>query len=187
MHGCAVLMPEPDEPRAEPRWLESAADFSACGRYRYRLLRVWDRSRPRCLWVMLNPSAADERTLDPTVRRCFDFSLSWGCGALDVVNLFALRSSDPAALYRSPPVDAPGEEGRNDRTILAAAHEADLVVAAWGAHGKLAARGEEVAALLARVAPVHVVRFTADGSPGHPLYLPASAVPQIWLGGPGGG
>ncbi len=181
-----MLMPDSGAPRPEPRWLESGAELSPCRRYRYRLSRVWDRSRPRCLWVMLNPSSADERSLDPTVRRCFDFSLSWGCGALEVVNLFALRSSDPGALYRDPPVDAPGEEGRNDRTIVATAREADLVVAAWGAHGKLAGRGEEVARLLAAVAPVHVVRFTADGSPGHPLYLPASAVPQVWLGGPAG-
>ncbi len=119
-------MRDADEPRPEPRWLESDAELSACGRYRYRLTRVWDRSRPRCLWVMLNPSTADERSLDPTARRCFDFSLSWGCGALEAVNLFALRSSDPGALYRNPPVDAPGEEGRNDRVILAAASPA------WG-------------------------------------------------------
>ncbi len=177
-------MRDADEPRPEPRWLESDAELSACGRYRYRLTRVWDRSRPRCLWVMLNPSTADERSLDPTARRCFDFSLSWGCGALEAVNLFALRSSDPGALYRNPPVDAPGEEGRNDRVILAAARDADMVIAAWGAHGKLASRGEEVAALLSGVGPVHVVRFTADGTPGHPLYLPASATPQLWLGGP---
>ncbi|BDG08820.1 DUF1643 domain-containing protein [Anaeromyxobacter paludicola] len=182
-HPLVALREAEDPP--EPRWLAQDAELSPCGRYRYRLTRVWDRARPRCLWVMLNPSAADAERLDPTTRRCFAFSASWGCGGLEVANLFALRSSDPAALYREPPVDAPGEEGRNDRTLLALAREADLVVAAWGAHGRLAGRGEEVARLLARAGPVHVVRFTADGSPGHPLYLPASATPQLWLGGTG--
>ncbi len=43
------------------------------GRYRYLLWRTWDETCPRLLWVLLNPSKADEQTDDPTLRRCSRF------------------------------------------------------------------------------------------------------------------
>lgn len=51
--------------------------------------------------VMLNPSTADEAQNDPTVERCERRALRLGFGQLEVVNLFALRSTDPSALYDS--------------------------------------------------------------------------------------
>jgi len=61
------------------------------GDYRYHLWRTWDETRPRLLWVMLNPSTADGETDDPTVRRCIGFSKGWGYGSIEIVNLFAYR------------------------------------------------------------------------------------------------
>ena len=39
----------------------STAVYSDCERYRYSLTRIWARSGPRALFVMLNPSTATER------------------------------------------------------------------------------------------------------------------------------
>ena len=36
---------------------------------RYSLTRVWDLSKPKLLYIMLNPSIADEENNDPTTRR----------------------------------------------------------------------------------------------------------------------
>jgi hypothetical protein len=52
----------------------------------------------RMTFVMLNPSTADQLVDDPTIRRCIAFALRWNCGTLQVVNLFAARSTDPKAL-----------------------------------------------------------------------------------------
>lgn len=148
------------------------------GAYRYRLMRRWGAPEPRVCWVMLNPSTADASADDPTIRRCLDFSASWGYGALEVVNLFALRSTDPRSLARDEDPVGP----RNDASILAAATlEQTLVVCAWGASGTLLGRDQSVLALLrSRGVQLHYLALTKGGHPGHPLYLPRTTKPTLW-------
>ena len=142
------------------------------GRYRFTLWRALPDGRGRVLFIKLNPSTADAPQGDPTNRRCIGFARAWGFARMDVVNLFALRSTHPADLRRAR--DPIGD--RNDRTIAAAARRADLVVAAWGVHGALAARDRAVLALLAD-RPLHCLGVTRAGHPRHPLYLPAATRP----------
>lgn len=80
-------------------WGRATATFDDAGIYRFRLSRIWDETRSRrSCWVMLNPSTATEQTVDPTVERTLRFARAWGCGASEVVNVFALRSTDPAGI-----------------------------------------------------------------------------------------
>lgn len=157
-------------------WKYSKAEFSDCRRYRYRLWRVWGESEnPRRLcMVMLNPSTADEFKNDPTVERCCRRARMWGYERLDVVNIFALRSTDPKGLYQCD--DPVGSD--NDAAILQAASGAQLTVAAWGNHGQLGGRGQAVLAMLrdAGVA-LHALKVSKVGEPVHPLYQPYSAQP----------
>jgi hypothetical protein len=62
-------------------YARAAATISADGRYRYRLERWWDEHVPAVLFVMLNPSTADARDDDPTIRRCVAFARRWGSSA----------------------------------------------------------------------------------------------------------
>jgi hypothetical protein len=121
---------------------------------------------------MLNPSTADEVALDPTIRRCVGFSRMWGCTAIEIVNLFALRCTDPGALREHDDPVGPG----NDVAILKAARGAHVMVAAWGSHGYLLDRAQYVWDLL-RSQGVTMKRLglTKTGEPAHPLYLPKSA------------
>jgi hypothetical protein len=119
---------------------------------------------------MLNPSTATEDTDDPTIRRCLRFSIGWGYGRLIVVNLFALRATNPAALARH--IDPIGVD--NDQAILRAARSAGTVVCAWGAHPCAVARARTVAALL-RGVDLHCLGTTTHGQPRHPLYVHATA------------
>lgn len=74
------------------------AVISDDGRYRYRLWRTWAPELPRMAWIMLNPSTADAEVDDPTIRRCVGFAKREGCGGIEVVNLYAYRSTDPSVL-----------------------------------------------------------------------------------------
>jgi hypothetical protein len=151
----------------------STAVFDVTRMYRYALIRAWGHTRS-ILWIMLNPSIADETILDPTVRRCLGFSEAWGFDRLTICNIFALRSTDPRALYHH--TDPVGPE--NDDIIHANAHTADIVIAAWGVHGALAERSSHVIKNLARQGVrVHHLGLTKHGFPKHPLYLRATSVP----------
>lgn len=136
-------------------------------RYRYLLRVSWGEAHaPALAWVMLNPSTATAQRLDPTMRRVIDFTAREGYTALDVVNLYALRSTDPAALWTSR--DPVGPE--NDETIRMVAAQADRIVLAWGAHGRRA-RAERVLSLLPVGKPWLCLGRTRGSQPRHPLQV----------------
>jgi hypothetical protein len=162
---------------SEPRYTSQGATFSPDRVYRYLLWRTWDEPRGSCLFVMLNPSTADERVLDPTLRRCLGFAQAWGFGGFQVANLFALRSTDPAGLRAVEDPEGP----ENDRHLLEAARACGgIVVCAWGVHGEYRDRAAAVEQLLLPHADLVALRLTKAGHPSHPLYLPALLKPTIW-------
>lgn len=152
------------------------ATFSPCEKYRYLLWREWAKVGQTCLFIMLNPSTADESVDDPTIRRCVSFCKTWGYSRLEVVNLFALRSTNPDVLRKvSKPVGV-----LNNRTILEASVRASRVIAAWGIGGSLNNRAREVCALLNKTVDIYCLGKTQSGFPKHPLYLKSDTIPQIF-------
>lgn len=158
---------------------QSTAQLSDCGTYRYELRRTWGaEDGPLVCWVMLNPSTADAEVDDPTIRRCIGFSNRWGFDRLVVVNLFALRATDPKELRRhADPIGS-----ANDAAVLAAAIEADKVIAAWGTHGSLKNRAAKVTQLLTGPGELHLgcLGQTKQGAPKHPLYVRGEQRPETY-------
>jgi hypothetical protein len=146
--------------------MTGGAAFSRDRRYRYRLWRRWDRSRPAIAFCMLNPSTADARRDDPTIRRCIGFARDWGYGGIEVVNIFALRATDPRALRSAHDPVGP----RNDAFMLRAARRSPVVIA-WGVHGALRDRGATALRLFGPRTRVLALGRTRSGAPRHPLYL----------------
>jgi hypothetical protein len=166
----AMLRDRPAPTAARPR--NSAAQISRCGTYRYALWRRWAPGA-QVLFVMLNPSTADQSNDDPTIRRCIGFAARWGFGGVAVGNLFAYRTPSPRVLrHAAHPV------GRaNDRWLQRLAAESSRVIAAWGNDGVLLGRDAEVCDLLG---PLYALGLTRQGQPRHPLYLPNAARPGRW-------
>lgn len=166
------------------------ADLSECGRYRYRLWRWWDESKPMACWIMLNPSIADAETDDPTIRKCIGFTKRWDeaglheAGGIMVVNLFGYRATDPHELRKGVSrvrVSAPEEPKANDTFLFDEAEACPLVVAAWGSHGWIADRGPHVRERLRKEGiAVHHLGLTATKQPRHPGRIAYATPLQRW-------
>lgn len=149
------------------------ATISPCGSYRYTLYRripsVLRWVNP-CLFVMLNPSTADATLDDPTIRRCISFAKREGCTDLTVVNLFALRATDPAELRKHNDPFGPDNAKHLSEQILKHQNIGSIVVA-WGANPITNREYIGVAKMALKNAGALCLGMTKDGSPRHPLYV----------------
>lgn len=161
-------------------WIKANRDrfesalISDCGQYRYHLQRTWgDTWGKRLCYIMLNPSTADGLTDDATIRICVGRAKRMGMSGIDVVNLFAYRSTDPARLYEiSYPISEPTQPDLNTLMIESYARHSAMVICAWGRHGILHERGRIVlSALRQQGIQPHALRLNKDGSPAHPLRI----------------
>ncbi len=157
--------------------LKRGAEIDLTGSYRYTLWREWNSDAPGVGFVMLNPSTADATIDDATIRRCTGFARSWGFGALEVVNLFAYRATNPATLRQV--VDPIGPLG--DRYLLEMRRRAQTVVVSWGNQGSWQNRDQIVLRLLSG-RDIYCLGRTQLGHPRHPLYLKANTalIPFQW-------
>lgn len=148
----------------------SGAYFSECRTWRYHLWRRWDSDKLPIAFIGLNPSTADELNDDPTVRRCIRFAKRWGYGSMYMLNLFALRSTDPKLLYEHE--DSVGNE--NHEIILNVCLGMDKIVLCWGNHGAHLGQGDILVEKLRQEGYVNKLwtfGLTKKQQPKHPLYL----------------
>ena len=139
------------------------AIFSDCRKYRYALSRTWNGKKKAILFIGLNPSTADEKIDDPTIRRCINYAQNWGYGSLLMVNLFAYRATKPTELKKvKNPI---GND--NDLHIKELSKKVDLAVAAWGNEGSLLDRDKEVKKIIPNLM---CLKINKSGQPAHPLY-----------------
>jgi hypothetical protein len=147
------------------------AIISDDGVYRYLLTRVWDEALPRLLYIMLNPSTADAKIDDPTIRSCTRIAGHYAFGGFEVVNLMAFRATKPQDLPFSL-AEAAGPD--NTRYIGEALDRCSTVVCAWGAHP---AAGRFSASTLVLIESKGLTPMclgvTRSGFPKHPLFLSA--------------
>ena len=83
----AYIPPQPKEKEPEPEtifdetslsYVDAGAIFSPGRMFRHQLWRIWDGKLPVLCFISLNPSKADERSDDPTVRKCKGFASHYG-------------------------------------------------------------------------------------------------------------
>ena len=159
-------MTNPFPPEKEQR----SAKFSDCRIYRYHLSQVWDSKKKNLIWLLLNPSTADELQNDPTVERCERRARMWGFGGVEVFNIFAYRATDPKNMKAfSDPIGPDNDLWMEDFAIKS---RDAIGIIAWGDHGLHRQRGRSVLDLLIRNrATVYALKVNKSGEPAHPLYL----------------
>lgn len=143
---------------------DRGAVFSEDRKHRYALWRKWDKTKPMCAFIGLNPSTANEATDDPTIRRVKAMAKSWGYGGVYMLNLFSYVSTDPKALLtcEDPIAD-------NDKHLELFGNMSKQIVFAWG-NFKVNGRDEVVKKMF----PTSMaLQINKNGSPKHPLYVRA--------------
>ena len=115
--------------------MEYSAMISNCNKYRYKLTRTWNEDEGKVLFIMLNPSTADEKTDDLTTKRCINFAKKWGYGGIMIGNIYPFRAKRPKDLKKwlNTPDNGLWEhrEGNID-AVHQMAEQAEQVVCAWG-------------------------------------------------------
>jgi hypothetical protein len=153
-------------------YIDKGAVLDETGVYRYLLWRIWDKSKPRVTFIMLNPSTADANIDDATIRRCVGFADTWGYGGMEVVNLFAYRATHPEVLKLCD--DPIGPE--NDDYIFISSARSMMIIAAWGTNGGFKNRDKAVLELIRNV---YCIDVSKEGHPKHPLYLKSDLKPKL--------
>jgi hypothetical protein len=149
------------------------------GTYRYALWRIWDQSKPRPIFIGLNPSTADAENDDPTIRRCINFAKAWGGGGVIMLNLFAYRSTKPEGLHK---VSDPIGPDNNKWLDFYTSKSNSVIIAAWGAGVKsspIEQRDKHVLNRLTKYHQLYHLGLTKEGYPRHPLYVKGTTLPIL--------
>lgn len=161
------------------------AEFSDDRRYRYLLemkycnsLYDTDRSK-RAVVILKNPSAADTKAADTTIRKVetYIYHHMKDVLYLSILNIFALRATDAADVNLE--FESSGEKAvvgpANDAAIRSISAGADYVVVAWGNRSGINEKLYEnrigkVKRILAEAGQQRVYRVTGEKENVQPLH-----------------
>ena len=148
--------------------MEYGCVLSSCEKYRYVLWRIWDDTKPRWMFVLLNPSTADHETDDATITRQIIRAKMHGAGGIVVLNTGAIRETHSEKLKNYEDPIGP----HNIFWIKQMIPECDIHIAGWGPKANLFKGGEIVKAIFKEMdIPLRALEINRDGSPKHPLYI----------------
>lgn len=141
--------------------------FDETGTYKYSLLCKWSEVNERKLTFILSfPENTYEYSDDTAVSKCIELAQKWGFGVLEIVYLFSYQTDHVSFLRMLSKEEAVGT--RTGEYIQKAVEDAELVVVAWGDHGSIYNRQEEVERFL-KHKPVYCFGKTKQQFPRHIL------------------
>jgi hypothetical protein len=154
-----------------------SAEYSRDRLFRYVLRIPVSHNPGALLWVMLNPSDANEERDDPTSRAVISFTKTFGYGTAVLCNLYAYRTPKPAELLARfmRKQEIIGVE--NDSWIEAEARAAARTVVAWGSAVGTMFDDSRAKAVLTKLTFVDCLGCTASGQPRHPLWVKGVTYP----------
>lgn len=138
------------------------AEFSPCGKYWYKLWRIWDPALPKAMCIGLNPSTANAEDNDPTIRNLIQMLTTLGYGGFYMTNLFAIVSSDPDVLL-SEEIDL---QLNNEEKLKQVSAICQDVIVCWGMFPQAKKRIPEV---LPQYPHAKCFGWNKDGTPWHPM------------------
>ena len=157
-----------------PPLTSSGAVLSPCDQHRYFLWRVWDEYKPPTIFIMLNPSTANAKDDDATIRKCMSYAHKWGAGGINILNLFSYRTKSPKVLVEAAKKGIAVIGPENDGTIRRLLEESPQAICGWG-NLPTGLKPSQILTHLyvggPKSAQLMCLGTNLDGSPKHPLYL----------------
>ena len=144
--------------------ISRSADISNDKKERFSLSRIWSSKKPKVLYIMLNPSYADDEIDDPTIKRLIFFSKKFKFGGFYVTNLFTQITPYPKLLNIDSSIT-----NNNLKVIKDLVLKSKTIVYAWG---NLKNEPKEFLSIIDN--PL-CFKKNLNGTPRHPLYLPSSS------------
>lgn len=157
------------------------ANVSICEKHRYRLSREWKESGLLFAYFGVNPSKADSKRDDATVKKWIGFTDRNGGRGFVVGNVFSFRSTDVKELsVTNEPI---GPE--NSKYVQNIINDADVLVPCWGNTSKV---NKELRhhfealklTLFMSGKPIFIFGLTKSGDPIHPLMIGYSTPMTPW-------
>lgn len=144
----------------------NGAEFSECGKYRYKLWRIWDEDKPLIMCIGLNPSTANADKNDPTIRILRKFLSKLGYGGFYMCNLYAIISSKPEILLTK---DLDLQKDNEFHLGSTAIKCSDNVLFCWGGFKEI--QPDRIEYIKRRFPNALSFGKTANGAPLHPMAL----------------
>jgi hypothetical protein len=175
-HSKSLLPQAINESVAAKGEIMRSALFSDDRACRYWLIRCWDEKLPKVMFIGLNPSTADEKTDDPTIRRVIQIAAFNGFGTVIMANCFPFVTPYPDEVLEQMQLNN-GQVAiaYNNAILRAKAEECVEVVFAWGNFKIIRDLGKDkqLKELFPRAKALHINKH---GSPKHPLYCRANSL-----------
>lgn len=111
--------------------LKTEVRFSENKEYRYLLRKEWDSKKKKAMVVMINPSTANDISMDFTTLYTLNNLQSLDFGGVDIVNLY------PKITNKLKMIDISEEEIKlNNNLIIELVEKVDTIILAWGKKGE---------------------------------------------------
>ena len=152
-----------------------SAKFNKARTKRYFLFRKWS-DRPTIVWIMLNPSVADEKYDDKTISKCMKFSNCWGYGGFYVLNLCSDISTCPKKAINKLKTNQ-----EIDPTSLSYIKDLinnnNVIYCAWG----FGISTPKWLTTILKNKTIKALELSKLGTPKHPLYLDSKLIPVNFI------
>lgn len=143
----------------------TGADFSQDGKYRYRLWRIWDESKPLVMCIGLNPSKANSSKNDQTISYLIKMLCKLGYGGFYMMNCWAYITPKPELLVTNDLTDE-----WNNNMITVTASKCEDVIFCWGGFKIIREKGRDKE-LIEMFPNAKCFGKNRNGTPFHPLAM----------------
>ena len=153
-----------------------SAKFNSARTKRYFLYRKWS-DKPTAVWIMLNPSVADEKYDDKTISKCIKFSKCWGYGGFYVINLCSDISTYPKKIINKLKANQEIDPTSLSHIKDVIKNTNNVVYCAWGF-------GISTPKWLTKILKnktIKALELSKLGTPKHPLYLDSKLIPVKFI------